>query len=102
MNQAKISSVAELQMHQWLDQIQEYLADIEKEVADNDSIYDLDIDLIRRKLGSQYQLLQVLRDVATGKKKLVGIRRPKRITEDTSSVQDEQAIQDIQDIQELI
>lgn len=63
------------QMHQWLDLVQEYLEDIEREVATSESIFDLDLPMLRSRLARQYQLLQVLRDVALGRKILVGIRQ---------------------------
>ena len=63
------------QMNQWLDLVQEYLEDIEREVATVKSVFDLDIEMLRNRLARQYQLLQVLRDVATGRKILVGVRQ---------------------------
>jgi hypothetical protein len=71
----KISMVAERQMHQWLDMVQDNLKAIEDEVASMESLADLDIELIRVKINKQYRLMQVLSDVATGKKQLVGTRQ---------------------------
>jgi len=71
----KISSAAEIQMHQWLDLVQENLEAIEAQVDDMKTLDDLDITLIREKIAKQYRLLQVLGDVSTGKKILVGTRQ---------------------------
>lgn len=62
------------QMHQWLDKIQEALEVIERDVAQMESLDDLDIPGLRQRISQQYHLLQVLQDVAQGRKFLVGIR----------------------------
>lgn len=75
MSYGEISMVAERQMHQWLDMVQDNLKAIEDEVDSMESLADLDIELIRVKINKQYRLMQVLSDVATGKKQLVGTRQ---------------------------
>ena len=72
-----ITTASERQMHQWLDLVQDNLIAIEDSVATMETLEDLDIPLIRSKIQKQYRLLQVLGDVASGKKRLVGTRAPK-------------------------
>lgn len=71
----KISTAAEIQMHQWLDLVQDNLEDIENQVDSMTTLEDLNITAIRESIQKQYRLLQVLGEVAQGKKILVGTRQ---------------------------